>query len=540
MPSASVLADQGVKAVQAGRYQEGIEKLTEALKERPAPLWLLERSKAYLRTKDFELAMWDAEKALRVAFDRANRDQIIEAQIRRAVTYFRMGQYADADVCAAWAIRLIEGARATEDDGQLGKVDANGDYLVTAQEVTEAQKPDDKEGGLASAMAQQGGNRSKAVSMKNQAFSWRLQALTQMAGLEAGAPGRKITISAKYSTPSKEPPVKKRVEEVTEQKTSSQPTTAPTAQVQQTPAQPSGPTTGKEGWENLWSQFRAVHGKKDIRSSFYQSDRTLNVDFFVKNVDKDSLQVDADLDSVTLSPVPGVGQITLLLHDKINPSETKFTVKSMKIELVLTKETPGKWPILRKQNAELFDNLALGTNPTFNQFHTLLTKQNFKEPQDVIPSFGSASAEQWAQDLASKLKEAVSGTTLSSPDATKTITAASPAQSTAPTAVPTAGLSKAASTSASGPASKGPAYPTSSKRGPTNWDKIDDEEGEEKSEDVNAFFQQVYKNADDDTRRAMMKSYIESNGTALSTDWTETKTKKYETIPPDGAEAKKW
>lgn len=297
MPSAAVLADQGVQAVQAGRYEEGIEKLTEALKERPAPLWLLERSKAYLRTKDFELAMWDAEKALRVAFDRANRDQIIEAQIRRAVTYFRMGQYADADICAAWAVRLTEGARATEDDGQQALVDANGDYSVTAKEVADANKPADKEGGLAAAM-QQGGGRSKAVTMKNQAFTWRIQALTAMGNLEPGAAGRKVTITAKYPTPSKEPPVKKKVEKVAEQAPAA-PDAAATGQTQQL-APAGGPTTGKEGWENMWSQFRAVHSKKDIRSSFYQSDRTLNVDFFVKNVDKDSLQIDARPDSVSL------------------------------------------------------------------------------------------------------------------------------------------------------------------------------------------------------------------------------------------------
>lgn len=328
MPSASVLADQGVQAVSAGRYQEGIEKLSEALKERPAPLWLLERSKAYLRTKDFDLAMWDAEKALRVAFDRANRDQIIEAQIRRAITYFRMGQYADADVCATWAMRLIDGAKATEDDGQQGKVDANGDYVVTAEEVTAENKPADKEGGLASAMSQQGGGRSKAVSMKNQAFSWRLQALTAMAKLEPGAAGRKVTLSTKYPTPSKEPPVKAKVEKIAEQKTPSASTTAATTATTSSsqtstsaPQQVSGTTTGKEGWESLWNQFRAVHGKKDIRSSFYQSDRTLNVDLFVKNVDKDSLQVDAQAESVSTPPQHLEARLLTTHHD-IGHSDT--------------------------------------------------------------------------------------------------------------------------------------------------------------------------------------------------------------------------
>ena len=88
----------------------------------------------------------------------------------------------------------------------------------------------------------------------------------------------------------------------------------------------------------------------------------------------------------------------------------------------------------------------------------------------------------------------------------------------------------------------GPAYPTSSKNGPKNWDKmeLDDEEDSSKDADVNSFFQKIYKDSDEDTKRAMMKRFIESNGTALSTSWSDAEGKTYKTQPPDGAEAKKW
>ncbi|KAL8740883.1 MAG: hypothetical protein Q9190_006457 [Brigantiaea leucoxantha] len=111
----------------------------------------------------------------------------------------------------------------------------------------------------------------------------------------------------------------------------------------------------------------------------------------------------------------------------------------------------------------------------------------------------------------------------------------------------------------------GPSYPYSSRSGPKNWDKVVDDltkkpkkkkmadEEEQKDEDddqgindydgadpVNGFFQQLYKNADPDTKRAMMKSYQESNGTALSTNWSEVGKGKVETSPPDGMEAKPW
>lgn len=95
------------------------------------------------------------------------------------------------------------------------------------------------------------------------------------------------------------------------------------------------------------------------------------------------------------------------------------------------------------------------------------------------------------------------------------------------------------------PSSSAFLYPSSSKSGPKNWDSVanDDIKEIEKTEsdnDPNAFFRILYKNADPDTQRAMLKSYTESNGTALSTNWDEVSKKKMETSPPDGMEAKSW
>ncbi|KAI8833919.1 SGS domain-containing protein [Chytridium lagenaria] len=51
---------------------------------------------------------------------------------------------------------------------------------------------------------------------------------------------------------------------------------------------------------------------------------------------------------------------------------------------------------------------------------------------------------------------------------------------------------------------------------------------------------QIYRNADDNTRRAMMKSFVESNGTTLSTNWEEVGKGKVEVNPPEGMVAKKF
>ena len=87
----------------------------------------------------------------------------------------------------------------------------------------------------------------------------------------------------------------------------------------------------------------------------------------------------------------------------------------------------------------------------------------------------------------------------------------------------------------------GPAYPTSSRTGPKNWDNIDVEGGsDDEGQDVNFFFKKLYKDATPEQQRAMMKSFTESNGTSLSTDWNDVKGRTVETVPPEGVEAKKW
>jgi hypothetical protein len=57
---------------------------------------------------------------------------------------------------------------------------------------------------------------------------------------------------------------------------------------------------------------------------------------------------------------------------------------------------------------------------------------------------------------------------------------------------------------------------------------------------LNSFFQKIFKDADEDTKRAMMKSYSESGGTTLSTNWDEVKKGRVEVKPPEGQEWKKW
>lgn len=89
-------------------------------------------------------------------------------------------------------------------------------------------------------------------------------------------------------------------------------------------------------------------------------------------------------------------------------------------------------------------------------------------------------------------------------------------------------------------------YPSSSHY-TRNWDKvvvdIKEEEKEEKVEGdaaLNKLFQQIYSDGSDEVKRAMNKSFMESGGTVLSTNWTDVGKKTVEMSPPDDVEWKKY
>jgi len=91
---------------------------------------------------------------------------------------------------------------------------------------------------------------------------------------------------------------------------------------------------------------------------------------------------------------------------------------------------------------------------------------------------------------------------------------------------------------------KGLTYPSSAKTGTKNWDKVDaPAESDDKLDGdsaLNKLFQDIYKGATDDQRRAMLKSFQESGGTVLSTNWDEVGKTEVKGQPPKGMEMKYW
>ncbi|KAK5382462.1 Cochaperone protein [Exophiala xenobiotica] len=233
-----------------------------------------------------------------------------------------------------------------------------------------------------------------------------------------------------------------------------------------------------------------------IRHEWYQNNQSVTLTFYAKGVAKDAADIEINDDSVYITfPHPSNPDSTFTftldpLFALVDPAQSTANVMSTKIEINLRKAQAGqKW-------------------------HTLE---------------GSAP-----------LKRAEAN---SDPDIT-TSTTNTPLQPASSTAT-------------------APAYPTSSRTGPKNWDKLandlhakskakpkikkdtrgsgsestsqDDGEAEvdsdyESGDAVDGFFKKIYAHADPDTQRAMMKSYVESNGTSLSTNWGEVSKGKVEVV----------
>ncbi|KAK2748960.1 hypothetical protein FQN57_007243 [Myotisia sp. PD_48] len=213
------------------------------------------------------------------------------------------------------------------------------------------------------------------------------------------------------------------------------------------------------------------------RYEWYQSNENVVVTLYAKGVPEDKAEIDIQDHSISISfPLASGSEYNFTLDPffaEVDAHSSKIKILPTKVEMTLQKKFSGrKWPTLE----------------------------------------GTAKAEK----VASSITTATSAQAPSASTTTNTV----------------------------------PVYPTSSKSGAKDWDKVvsdltkekkpkqsgaskdtekegNHEEEEEDlsdyggSDEVDSFFKKLYANSDPDTRRAMVKSYYESGGTALSTNWGE-------------------
>lgn len=498
--SAESFRAAGFKAIEERRWTDAIESLTKAITQSRSPAWLLARSQAYMETGQLDEAIADADYAYCTAVERGNdksRKQMIEAQYRRSVCFFRKKEYANADKCAVWSMRLAKGVAVKQ--GKIVEregVNDKGYYFASAaQELAEAEKEktgsgtDNGTDAKSRVSAIMGGQTSSATSYDrdwNKAQIFRSQVLNFLEALPEDDPARKITMKLTPEKPNLGPfklDDKGKLVETKPAPLMNAPMAAP--------------------------MTASTLGSSGFRTQFYQNDTSITLTVFMKFSSKDEMEkVEVrfleDGKSIVVDGVPRLPRLLYIeTHDRISASKSTWRAAMMKLEFTLVKEVPGKWPDFGIQSKFLPPSVCVNADSSLAEWVNL-------------PSTGQINSEERSENG------------ISDPSHGSEHSASS--------------MTRAASSASTITTSTAPTYPTSSKLGPKDWDKFgeDDDEEDGDAKDVEHFFKQLYKDSTPEQQRAMMKSYIESNGTSLSTDWNEVSKGKVETNPPDGVEAKKW
>lgn len=419
MPTATTLADQGLKAFNSSNYSAAIDLYTEALAQNPECLeYYVKRSIAYQRSSQHELALRDAEISLSLAHQRGKREAIGSAQLRRGIALFLLKKFGDAGFCFGHAEKRISEKEKPMLEMWKRKLE---------MELEKLEEEDEK----------------REVMVDEYPGVEVPKPVKQDAGKTAEAAAKTTEVQVGEAKPSEEKPAA-------------------------AAAPPQGVITPRD----------------KIRHEWYQTPSHVVFTLYVKGVPKDKAVVDITEKTVCSAFTPRASSTKRLIQLTVNfplPSGSDFVFD--------------------------VDPLYELVDPGQSTYSILSTKVEVKLLKAVV-------GKKWAD---------LEGTQEAPVSEDKSSTLVEPSAAT-------------------------PIYPTSSKSGPKDWDKLaneltkkdkkKDNDGDEEDSDVeggdpvNHFFKKLYATADEDTKRAMMKSYVESNGTALSTNWGEVGKGKVETSPP--------
>lgn len=464
-------AARGAAALDAGDALTAVSAYTQALIQHPSsPDYFIQRSTAFTRLKpphepQHDLSLADAEHAVVLGQKRARREKIQAAQQRRVIALFGLHQYGNA----AFVLGTMERWRTKEKkdkmEGDMWKAKINQRLNALpqndpARQVTVKEYPNSE---LLSDSAMKKVLQAQLKADGTFRFAGESEPEATVGTSTDVVAGEPTTLSENF------PPNGIKVDHET------------IISITPTASQTENTTTPPS------------HTMSKVRHEWFQNAQNVTVTLYAKGVPKDRAEIEINDDSISVSfPHPSNPTSTFTftldpLFALIDVPDSKSSIMSTKVELSLRKKVAGqKWSAL-EGSAPLKESTNHQENsPAKAAILSTFVDSTTTKPTETAPSYPTSSRsgpKNWdklASDLTAKKKK-----------------------------------------KSSHKRSKDEKADEGSGSGSENGHEDDDMDSDFGGDPVDGFFKKLYAGADDDTRRAMMKSYQESGGTSLSTDWKD-------------------
>lgn len=467
------------KAFEEKRYVDSVKLFNVFMKDYPGkttPDHFMARSTALLRLGKKDAALRDADRATKFAHVLKDKKALAKAHMRRAVTYVSLGDNASAKACVGFA----EKANPDERTIPVWKAKIN-----LSSDSGETRSVDD-------------------IPEIDISYVWK--------GKEPEKAEEKENAESTNGTNVMPAPTKTETAAVPAQ----------TASV--TPAAP--------------AETRPISPpREDLRTDFFQTTDKITISVYRKNTPKDAKIA---ISPVSISIACSEYSWTTNLFAAVIPEQSTFQIYGTKVDFNLAKASPAKWTSesgvavvsdtvttsAPASTAPASSAVAATPSVRIDHFQTPTHINAYLYVSQLANYTPKVEATASNLEISFQNKEKPEDSFVRSINLYGLIEPELLQEKVYPTKLEIQMRKKTAGTwpeLEKGSKESSPDVPVITAPTTKDWSKIqlDDDSDDDinTSENPDDFFKALYADADDDTRRAMMKSFVESGGTALSTDW---------------------